>query len=100
MQPRILCSKIQPSINVLPSLLGLQTDRYEALQQLEVNSKPKEGRKQDGREVGGHGVHPSPWLHQEHRRSDAKDHVEHELRVAGVPDHWKGIYRASQNSVG
>jgi hypothetical protein len=36
-------------------------------------------------------------MYREHRRSDVKDHVEHELRLAGVPDHQKGIYRATQN---
>ena len=32
--------------------------------------------------------------------SDTEMHAEHQLRVAGVPDQRKRIYRTMQNSVG
>ena len=55
---------------------------------------------QDGRGVGGRGVHLSPQIHQEYtfgHRSACRTPAESR---GGIPDQWKRIYRATQNSVG
>ena len=47
---------------------------------------------QDGRRVGGRGVHLSPWIYQEYtfrHRSACKTPA----KVEGVPDQWKRIYK-------
>jgi len=57
---------------------------------------------QDGRGVGGHGIHLSPWIHQEytfrHRCMHAEVHAENQLRADRSTDQQKRIYRPTQNS--
>ena len=56
------------------------------------NSRIKVGEEQDGRGVGGCGVHLSPWIHQEYtfrHRSACRTPAE----WTRVLDQWKRIYR-------
>ena len=57
-------------------------------------------QEQDGGAVGGHGVHLSPWIHQEYtfrHRSACRTPAESGQELL---DQRKRIYRTMQNSVG
>ena len=47
---------------------------------------------EDGREVGGHGVHVSPWISGIHLQTQ-KCLQSTSQEWAGIPDHQKRLYR-------
>lgn len=57
------------------------------------------GEQDDGR-VGGHGVHPSPRIHQEYTSRHRSAYKTPAEKQTGVPGQWKIIYRTMQNSIG
>ena len=65
-----------------------------------IKQDEKGYREQDGRGVGGHGVHLSLQIHQEYTFRHSSACRTAAVEQTGVLEKWKRIFRTMQNSVG